>query len=178
VSSTPWGSEGFFAELYQRAASGELEDAPAHHATSGQMNPTLDEAFLAGEHRRDPENFRSEFLAEFLGSGRAFLDPARITEAVADWGELPPGVARRWICGLDPAFSSDPFGLAIVGRERTGSCLLLVLARAWTPARRKADSFEERRELEDAVLAEVAAICRFCRQIDAYHRALTVRREA
>ena len=29
VSSTPWGSDGFFADLYQRAASGELDDAYA-----------------------------------------------------------------------------------------------------------------------------------------------------
>lgn len=36
----------------------------------------------------------------------------------------------------------------------------LDLARAWKPSRRKPASFEERREVEDAVLAEVAAVCK------------------
>ncbi len=73
VSSTPWGADGFFADLYQRAASGELEDAYAHHASTGEANPAIDRGFLAAEERRDPESFRSEYLAEFVGSGGAFF---------------------------------------------------------------------------------------------------------
>ena len=70
-------------------------------------------------------------------------------------------MCTRWIAGLDPAFSSDPFGLAIVGRDLDGSGRLrLGWAGAWKPSRRKPDTFEERRELEDRVLAEVAALCR------------------
>ena len=38
--------------------------------------------------------------------------------------------------------------------------LVLMLARAWKPPRRKAASFEERREIEDSVLREVAEVCR------------------
>jgi phage terminase large subunit-like protein len=51
-----------------------------------------------------------------------------------------------WIAGLDPAFSSDPFGLALVGRDPLDrSRLVLGLARAWKPSRAKPESFEERR---------------------------------
>jgi hypothetical protein len=60
VSSTPWGQSGLFADLHQRATSGELPDALARHATSAEMNPTLDRAFLAREEARDPDGFRSE----------------------------------------------------------------------------------------------------------------------
>jgi Terminase large subunit, T4likevirus-type, N-terminal len=49
VSSTPWGSDGFFAETWQRAAAGELGDAAAFRRSSSEMNPTLDRAFLARE---------------------------------------------------------------------------------------------------------------------------------
>jgi hypothetical protein len=160
VASTPFGASGFFAQLHARAASGELQDARAFRCSTQEMNPTISEAVLASERERDPESFRSEYLAEFLGGGYAFLDPERIEEAVADRGELAPEQATGWVAGLDPAFSSDPFGLALVGRERGSQRLLLGLARAWLPSRQRAESFEERRLVEDVVLAEVAAVCK------------------
>ena len=95
-----------------------------------------------------------------MGSGGAFLDSERIADAIADRGELDPDAANDWVCGLDPAFSSDPFGLALVARDRwEPRRLVLGVARAWKPARRKPTSFEERRALEDTVLAEVADVC-------------------
>src|SRR5439155_14353405 len=112
VSSTPWGSDGLFAELHAKATSGELDDALAQHATSAEMNPTLDPALLEREHARDPDGYRSEYLAEFVGGGGAYLDPERIAAALADRAELIPEQGSSWIAGLDPAFSSDPFGLA------------------------------------------------------------------
>lgn len=86
-----------------------------------------------------------------------------IADAVdEDRAELPPEAGTHWIAGLDPAFSSDPFALAIVGRSRfhRDGRLVLGLARRWKPARRKPGSFEEEREIADAVLDEVAGICR------------------
>lgn len=161
VASTPWGRDGLFAELYARASSGELDDAVAQQASSAESNPTLDPVFLVREQARDPEGFRSEYLAEFVGGGAAFLDPGRIEAAVADRDELPPEAASQWVAGLDPAFSSDPFGLAIVGRSRQApERLLLGVARRWRPppvARER--SLEESRAIEDQVLDEVADVC-------------------
>jgi phage terminase large subunit-like protein len=165
ASSTPFGSAGLFADMFERARNGELEDAVARHGASAEVNPTLDVEFLERERARDPESFKSEYLAQFVGSGGAFLDPERIDEAVAKRGELLPdfgilGYEPGWVAGIDPAFASDPFGLAIVGRppEQPGR-LVLGLARAWRPSGRRARSFDERREFEDAVLAEVAEVC-------------------
>jgi hypothetical protein len=53
--SDPYGSDGFFADLFQRAQHGELEDAVAQHATSAEMNPTLAADFLAAEALSNPE---------------------------------------------------------------------------------------------------------------------------
>ena len=157
VASTPWGDAGFFADLYHQAAAGELTDAATHHAATADVNPTIGSAFLESEQRRDPESFRSEYLALFEGSGAAYLDFDRFE--VADRGELAPEDGYGWIVGLDPAFSSDPFGIAVVGRSREDPrWLRLAIVRAWKP--RKADSFEERRAVEDELLAEVIAVCR------------------
>ncbi len=161
VASTPYGTSGMFAELYAQVAGGELDDAVAQRFTTAEANPTISAEFLAREQTRDPEAFRSEYLAEFVGSGGAYLDPALIDDAVLPRGELPAKAGEGWVAGLDPAFSSDPFGLAIVGRSRQDrQRLVLAVAQAWTPSRQKAVSFEERRQVEDEVLAEVAAVCR------------------
>jgi phage terminase large subunit-like protein len=127
VSSTPYGTEGLFAKLYHQAASGELADATAHHATTAEVNPTIDAAFLEREERRDPDSFKGEYLADFLTSGNAYLDFDRFE--VATRGPLEPDQARGWVAGLDPAFSRDPFGLAIVGQDPsdTGRLVLGVM---------------------------------------------------
>jgi len=161
VSSTPAGDSGLFADLYKRADSGEIEDAVAHHASSAEANPTLSADFLRREFERDPESFGAEYEAKFLSGGGAFLDRDRIIDAIQLPGELEPSAAEGWVAGLDPAFSSDPFGLAIVGSVRPRfdepERLVLGLARAWKPTR--GESYEERRAVEDAVLSEVANVC-------------------
>jgi len=161
VASTPFGSAGFFADLHARAAAGELPEAVAHTAASVDVNPTLSQAFLEQERLvLGDEAFASEYLAEFVGSGGAYLDPAVIDDAVADRDVLDRQHGVGWVAGLDPAFSSDPFGLAIVGRDpKQRSRLLLGLARSWQPGRVKPTSFEERRQVEDALLDEVADVC-------------------
>jgi len=161
VSSTPYGQDGLFAQLYQQASSGELPDARALHASTAQVNPTIDAAFLEREEARDPDSFRSEYLAEFTGSGGAYLDFDRFT--VADRGEIAPDDATNWVAALDPAFSSDPFGLALVGRPKDPKehgRLLLGLAHAWLPPKKKGASFEERRAIEDQLLDGVAEVCK------------------
>lgn len=161
ASSTPWGSDGLFAEMFSKAESGELPEAAAHHATTAEANPTISPEFLAAEERRDPEAFKSEYLAQFVGSGGAFFDADAITAAVTLPGELDPADGVDWIAGLDPAFSSDPFGLTLVGRDPHDRRRLLVgRVRAWEPPKRKPVSLDEGREIEDSVLAEVAAVLR------------------
>jgi phage terminase large subunit-like protein len=160
LASTPYGVDGLFARVYEQAESGELADAVALKATTAEMNPTVTEELLQAEQARDPDGFRAEYLAEFVGSGSAYLDPARVDAAVAEGHEKPPGELVDVVGGFDPAFSHDPAGLVLVGRERYGpqGKLIVALARAWAPER--GASFEERREREDRVLEEVAKVCR------------------
>ena len=79
------------------------------------MNPTIDADSLAAAKARDPGSFRSEYLAEFVAPGNAYLDFDRIE--LADGGPRPPAAGKGWIVGLDPAFDRDPFGVAVVGRD-------------------------------------------------------------
>jgi hypothetical protein len=134
VASTPFGTSGLFHDLHTRAANGELEDAQAARGTTAEMNPSIESSFFERAELLDPDGFKAEYLAEFVGSGGAFLDSETIREAIADRDELLPEHASGWVAGLDPAFASDPFGLALVGR-RDGR-LVLGKVQAWTPRRR------------------------------------------
>ena len=166
LASTPWGSSGFFADTFTKAESGELADGRSYRFSTAEMNPTIAPAFLEQERARDPDGYRSEYEAEFVGSGNAYLDPDVIRQAVTLAGELEPPenpAVVEWFgfaAGFDASFALDPAAVSIVGRdpgdrERLG----LALCRAWAPPKRKATSFETRRAREDEVLEEVAEVC-------------------
>ncbi len=157
VSSTPYGIDGFFADMLAQA--GEDDGVACVQLGTEEMNPTISPEFLEGERRRDPESYRSEFLAELVGSGSAYLDPERLEAAVVG-PVMPvnPEMGTDWRAGIDPSFARDPTGLAIVGRDgRRPEKLIVATVRAWKPER--PESFEERRLVEDAILAEVAREC-------------------
>jgi hypothetical protein len=158
VCSTPYGSDGFFADMLEYAEGSD--EAGYVQFTTAEMNPTISQDFLDKERDRDPESFRSEYGAELVGSGSQYLDPERLEAAVIGPG-MPCSIemATEWWAGLDPAFSSDPFGLVIVGRDaKRPEKIIVGQVRAWKPERR--ESFDERRLVEDQILAEVAAECR------------------
>lgn len=156
VCSTPYGTDGLFASLYEKAVTGVLEDAAAQHATTAQVNPTIDAAFLDREEARDPDSYRSEYLAEFAGSGNAFLDMDRIAFGE---GEHRPGDGIGWIAGLDPAFTGrDPFGVALVGRSKSEPRQLITGPIVGLRTRRPR-SMEERRLVEDELMAQVIEVC-------------------
>jgi hypothetical protein len=155
ILSTPFGSDGWFADTWQKAWDADPEDAVAARHTSAQMNPTLSSEFLSAEMARDPDGFRSEYLAEFVGSGGSFLDHDRIAAAVSERSELGRLDAEHWVLGLDLGFASDPTGVAIVGiTANRPDVLRLALARAWAPT--KTATFDQRRAVEDRVLGDVA----------------------
>jgi phage terminase large subunit-like protein len=137
-----------------------LEHAQTRVATSAEVNPTLDAAFLAAEERRDPDGYRGEYLAALVGSGGAFIDAELVADAVAGRGELDPGDADGYVAGIDPSFTKDPFGLAIVGRDRANrDRLLLALARSWPPPKGRAKGLRgDRHQLEDRILNEACDV--------------------
>jgi hypothetical protein len=163
IASTPYGRDGLFAEMHQRASSGELRDAVAHHATTQQINPTITKEFLEQERERDPDGFEGEYEAQFLSGGLAFIERDRLLEVVdEDRAELPPTEIRGAVLGFDPSFSRDPAAVCVVGRD-VWDHNLLVLAHAerWVPAKKR--TFKTKGEQEDQqalVLDAVAALAK------------------
>ena len=162
VASSPAGPDGFFADLYRKASTGELPEAVAFTAPTWEANPTISEEFLAEQRALDPEAYRAEYGAEFVGGGQAFFDADRIGEAIFDRGELGPREGHGFICGLDPAFAQDTFAACVVGCDpRQSGRLVLAAVRGWKPDRqRKPRSLDDQRLVEDSVLSEVAEFAR------------------
>ena len=140
AASTPNGTDGLFARLFRQAQDGELSDARAFHATSAEMNPTLDPGLLALEERRDPDGFAAEYLAQFTGSGGAFLDMDRFTVSDRDYALSPEESCPRSLSG-STRHSLDRMSLAsrwlvATRRTRAGSCSLPWMASSRSASRR------------------------------------------
>lgn len=153
VASSPYGDEGFFADLFHQVERGELPDAVCQRAGTLEMRPDLATAALELERLRDPESWRAEYGAEFVTPGGAYLDAARIAEAVGRERELAPGELVAPVPAADLAFERDSTGLVIVGRDPASpERLRLAVARSWAPRPGRPLSFA-------ATLDEIADVC-------------------
>jgi hypothetical protein len=154
VASSPYGTDGFFADLFESVARGELPDAVCAQFGTTMMRPNFDMAALLQEQRRDPDGFRAEYEAQFVPPGGSFMDANRIADAVARKRELSPGQVTAPVAAIDLAFRRDASALVIAGRDRDDPLRLrLVLARSWTPKPGLPLS-------PTAVIGEVADLCR------------------
>lgn len=158
VISSPLGSTGWFAEQWGKADRGELEGWRAAQVSTAEMNPAVPASFLAEVERDEPDTFGSEYLALFESGGSAMFQLDRFA---SDDGLDVAGPERavEWVIALDPAISSDAFGVALIGRLVDGR-LVVGLIEAIQPEHRRGWTFERKRAATDRVLARVAEIAR------------------
>lgn len=114
VCSSPYGTDGLFADLFHRGLAGDLPGADVRNHPTADCNPTITQEFLDNERQIDPLSFSSEYEAKFEQGGDSLLDVASLTLAPP----AAPELGTDWVCGLDPAFAvrGDGFGVALVGR--------------------------------------------------------------
>jgi len=150
VLSTPRYASGWFAGLVERAESDMFPDMRAWHATTAEMNPSINPRFLEQERAADPDNFRREYEAEWdAGVGAVF--PAELVRAAVRAGPdfYPPRPESTYAVACDPAFTGDAFGL-VVG-HRDGDRVVVDLVRGWHGSRHAPVAI-------DPTLDEIAAI--------------------
>ena len=166
--STPGDDGGLFEQLHAKAASGELENAIAFTATTREMNPGIEEAFLAGELAAlGPSTFSREYEGKFIAGGSAFFDPDELLACIPNRREALPEDGIGWMLAIDPSSGGgDPFACVVVGRDaRPGYVgrLLVGKVERWLPRRGKGLSRQTRSERDlwvDTVLDGVASIAR------------------
>lgn len=158
--STPDGEHGKFFELFRDAESGALPMSRAVRAPSWEVDPTYDEAQReADRHELGEDGYAEEVGAEFITGRSTFFDLDGIAFATAP---ALPSEGKKWIAGLDAAFSEDFFGVCVVGESiASPGTLVLGAAAAIKPERTKradSETFEDQRRREDTIMHRVLEV--------------------
>jgi hypothetical protein len=136
---SPWAKAGVLFERWERRA--ESADRLVLHCPTPLMNPLISAEDLAREEQNDPQNYRREFLAEWLSDIDAFLPESDIAAAVRSGvRERPP--VETFMSGYRAAIDAsglsgrDKFTLAIGHRIKRASgnapIVELDLLRGWS----------------------------------------------
>ncbi len=101
-------------------------------ASSKEMNPTISDDFLKEAERENKEDFRREYLAEFIDSVRGWITPEILEPCVMrGQREFPRVSSGTHVAAVDPAFSNSDFGFAVLHRSDNGNITVAFAAR-WT----------------------------------------------
>lgn len=118
LASTPWSTSGPFYDLAMQGADTGTEHVVTRRWTLTDA-PWITPSVLAmARETLGDLRYRVEYEAEFLGRVDAFLDPADILAAVADYELLAPERAKRQsiVAGADwSGGSHDPHALVALG---------------------------------------------------------------
>jgi hypothetical protein len=137
---SPWTKSGVLFERWERR--GESADRIVVHCPTPLMNPLIPAEELAREQQADPQNYRREFLAEWLDDVDQFLPDDDITAAIRSGvRELPPAdpFKGQYSAAIDASglTGKDKFTLAIAHRSARGSAGVgakFDLLRGWSRA--------------------------------------------
>jgi hypothetical protein len=152
--STPYGQSGAFWELFSAARDGLLPNSVAFQMPAWELNPALD-----SDEWRDAriaamglDSFLQEHGAEFTIGGGAFFDLRGV-----EFGDGPvaPEDGTRWVCGMDPAFHADRYGVALVGESTKERGVLVSGVMDGIEPGVKRRTLTARRAREDATLERV-----------------------
>jgi hypothetical protein len=137
--STPASKFGVIWEEFQKRA--ELQHL-FWQLPSRELNPTISLEFLEAERKRNPAEFKREYLAEFTDSVISWIEPEDLGACVIERRkELPRVIDATYASAMDPAFKGADFALVVAHRSSNGQIVLDYL-NCWTGSRRAPLKFE------------------------------------
>lgn len=117
VISSPYGKFGVFFEHYRDYfGKDESDEILVWQAATRVMNPTIPEAFIEKERKKDPASAKAEYDASFREDIETYVNPEIVRGCVVKGRiELPPLPGVRYVGFVDPAGGSgdDSMTLAI-----------------------------------------------------------------
>ena len=134
--SSPYTMSGVLWDVWQKR--GKDKETLVWHAPTALMNPTVTERFLAKERKRDPENFRREYLAEFTEAISSFLSAEAVQQCVIEGRtELPPDrVTFHYIAAVDAAYKGDQFTICIAHDDKDREKVVIDHLGGWQGSRK------------------------------------------
>jgi hypothetical protein len=117
-------------------------DHPVWQLSSQELNPTISTEYLEAERKRNPEEFKREYLAQFTDSVVSWIEPEVLAPCVIPGRkELPRVSDATYAAAIDPAFKNSDFALAIAHRTSTG-LIVVDCVDFWTGSKRAPLGFE------------------------------------
>ncbi|MBA7629808.1 hypothetical protein ES703_37312 [subsurface metagenome] len=115
--STPSAKQGLLWNFFDGGF--KVPDRLTAQAETLFMNPLVDQKFLQKEKKRDIDNYRREFLAEFAEKVEAFLSYELVVSALKLAGDLPYKAEYQYSAGIDASglAGRDKFALAITHKQ-------------------------------------------------------------
>lgn len=159
VASTPSGDSNKFAALCDDIVENPSPTAAYFFGRTWEINPKIRREELVEERRLlGPELFSQEYECSRLSGAGQFLNAESLEACVGEGGDVPPQAGLEFSLGIDPALSSDVFGVVVLGVERSDPSQM-VCARVLGWQGEKSDTFEAARLREDELLDRVVAVC-------------------
>lgn len=133
--SSPYTMNGALWDTWQRRDTDP--DTLVWRAPTALMNPTVSASFLAREQKRDAENYRREYEAEFTEAVSGFLSAAAIAACVAEGRtEMAPQDDTYYCAAIDAAYKGDQFTLAIAHHDHDRRVVVIDLLHGWQGSRK------------------------------------------
>jgi hypothetical protein len=159
VASTPSGDSNRFAAVCDSIVEDPSPTAAYFFGKTWDINPRIREDDLREERRLlGPELFAQEYECSRLSGAGQFLNAASIEACVSEGGVLPYEAGLEFSVGIDPALSSDVFGVVVIGVDRLNPSQM-VCARVLGWQGEKSDTFEQGQLRTDQLLAKVVEVC-------------------
>ena len=131
--STPNVKRGVVYDEFQRR--GEL-DQYVWQLSTQELNPTISVEFLEAERKRSPENYKREYLAEFVDSVASWIEPEVLARCVISGRkELLQVPGATYASAIDPGFKHSNFAMA-VAHLANGDLIVLDCVPFWTGSKR------------------------------------------
>ena len=130
LASSPFAMNGVLWDMWRDRKKDK--EVLVWHAPTALMNPAVPASFLKGEKKRDPENYRREYEAEFAEALSAFL-PAQSIDACVVSGRtrLEPQECTDYVGAIDAAFKGDRFTFAVGHRDRSRDVVVIDHLNGW-----------------------------------------------
>jgi hypothetical protein len=137
--STPNVKRGVVYDEFQRR--GELE-YPVWQLSTQELNPTISTEFLEAERKRSPEEYKREYLAEFVDSVVSWIEPEVLARCVIEGRkDLPVVPGATYASAIDPGFKHSGFAMA-VAHHAQGDLIVLDRVPFWTGSKRAPLGFQ------------------------------------
>ena len=127
--STPSAKQGLLWNFYDQG--NKVPDRLTAQAETLFMNPLVDRKFLEKEKKRDLDNYRREFKAQFAEKVEAFLSYELVVNSLKLAGDLPFKSEFQYFSGIDASglAGRDKFSLAIAHEQ--GNYIYVDKVKSW-----------------------------------------------